>query len=168
MIRLKDLGPGDCVRLAELADNIKIWQMVRDYFPHPYSVKDAETFINMVSLENPRQNFGIEYQGELCGVIGLVLQEDVYKRSAELGYWIGEKFWGKGIATKAVELILKYGFEELQLVRIYSGVFENNPASMKVLEKNGFQKEAIMRKAVFKNAVLMDEHLYSKLNDALL
>lgn len=163
MIKLRELEITDKEKLTELADNKKIWDNVRDYLPHPYKLSDAEFFINIVKKENPRQNFGIEYEGELCGVIGLIVKNDVYKKSAELGYWIGEYYWGKGIATKAVELITKYGFEKLQIIRIYSSVFENNIASMKVLEKNGFLKEGVFKKAVIKNEIIMDEHRYYKL-----
>ena len=163
MIKLRDLEITDTEKLTELADNKSIWDNVRDYLPHPYKLSDAEFFINSVKKENPRQNFGIEYEGELCGVIGLIVQNDVYKKSAELGYWIGEYYWGKGIATKAVELITKYGFEKLQIIRIYSSVFENNIASMKVLEKNGFLREGVFKKAVVKNEIIMDEHRYYKL-----
>lgn len=163
MIKLRELEITDKEKLTELADNKNIWDNVRDYLPHPYKLSDAEFFINSVKKENPRQNFGIEYEGELCGVIGLIVQNDVYKKSAELGYWIGEYYWGKGIATKAVELITKYGFEKLQIIRIYSSVFENNIASMKVLEKNGFLREGVFKKAVIKNEIIMDEHRYYKL-----
>ena len=94
----------------------------------------------------------------------MVIQKDVYQKSAEIGYWIGEPFWGKGIATKAVELITKYGFDELNLNRIYTGVFEYNIVSMKVLEKNGFQKEGIFKNAVLKNDKVYDEHRFYKLS----
>ncbi len=165
MIKLRQLEIDDKTKLAELADNIKIWQNLRDYFPHPYKISDAEFFINLTKDEDPKQNFGIEYQGELCGVIGIILQKDVYRKSAEIGYWLGEQFWGKGIVSKAVGLIVTYGFKDLQLERIYSAVFENNIASMKVLEKNGFQKEGIFKKAVFKEGKLMDEHRYYLLKE---
>jgi len=159
MIKLRELSISDKEQLRVLADNRKIWDNVRNYLPHPYKLSDAEFFINSVNKETPKQNFGIEYKGELCGVIGLILQDDVYKKSAELGYWSGEPFWGNGIATKAVELITKYGFEKLDIIRIYSSVFENNIASMKVLEKNEFLKEGIFKKAIIKNDIIMDEHL---------
>ena len=151
--------------MARLANNKKIWNNVRDQFPHPYSEKEAETFIRNQSKDASTVNFAIEYNGEFCGVIGLILQKDVYRNSAETGYWIGEPFWGKGIATKAVELIVAHGFKELKLIRIYAGVFEYNTASMKVLEKNGFQKEGISKKAVDKNGKFWDEHRYFILNE---
>ncbi len=139
-VRLRPLTMSDSSQLAQLANNKRIFDNVRDHFPFPYEEKHAASFIKKTLQEEPRQNFGIEYIGELSGVIGLILQEDVYRKSAEIGFWVGQPFWGKGIATKAVELITSYGFTELDLVRIYAGAFEYNTASMKVLEKNGFQK----------------------------
>lgn len=163
-IILRELQPSDTAQLAQLANNKKIWDNVRDYFPHPYGKKDAEIFIKTQSKDSSTVNFAIEYKGEFCGVIGLILQKDVYRKSAETGYWIGERYWGKGITTKAVELIVEHGFKELKLIRIYAGVFEYNVASMKVLEKNGFQKEGISKKAVLKNREVWDEHRYAILN----
>nr|WP_255452598.1 GNAT family N-acetyltransferase [Aquimarina sp. RZ0] len=135
-----------------------MWNNVRDYFPHPYSEKDAESFIKITKSQAPKQSFAIEYKNNLCGVISLLVQKDIYHKSAEVGYWIGEPYWGHGIATKAVALITNYGFEKLNLIRIYAGVFEHNIASMKILEKNGYKKEAIFRKAIYKNSKILDEH----------
>ena len=154
----------DISQLAKLANNKNIFDNLRDSFPHPYSESDAELFINSTSQDNPKQNFAIEYAGNLCGVIGLIIQNDVYSKSAEIGYWIGESFWGKGIAATAIKLITKYGFEDLKLTRIYAGVFDYNIASMKALENNGYKKEGVFKKAVFKNANFLDEHRYFKLN----
>ena len=164
-IKIRPLNLSDKSELAKLANNKKIWDNLRDYFPYPYNENDADFFIKLTEQENPKQNFGIEYNGKLCGVIGLIIQKDVYRKSAEIGYWIGEPYWGMGIATKAVELITVYGFNTLNLNRIYTGVFEYNTASMKVLEKNGFEKEGIFKKAVFKNEKFFDEHRYYKLSN---
>lgn len=160
---LRPLEPTDQFQLAQLANNKKIFDHVRDHFPFPYEEGHAEAFIKAAREENPKQRFGIVYKGSLCGAIGLGIQQDVYRKTAEIGYWIGEPYWGKGIATKAVALITAYGFSELNLVRIYAGVFDFNIASMKVLEKNGFQKEGIFRHAVIKNGRICDEHRYYKL-----
>jgi len=164
-VKLRELHLSDKSQLAKLANNKNIWINLRDAFPYPYGEGNAEFFINRVKEEKPKQNFGIEYNGDLCGVIGLIIQKDVYSKSAEIGYWIGESFWGKGIATKAIELITDYGFEDLKLIRIYAGVFEFNTASMKALEKNGYKKEGISRKALIKNDKVLDEHRYFKLNE---
>ena len=165
-VQLRRLQPEDAPQLAILANNKKIWDHLRDFLPHPYLETDAVEFINSTLREDPHQNFAITYKEELCGVIGIIAQEDVYKKSGEVGYWIGEPYWGKGIATEAVKKITQYGFEQLQLARVFAGIFSFNKASMRVLEKNGFQSEGIFRNAIFKNNQLWDEHRYAKVNEA--
>ncbi|TSE08938.1 GNAT family N-acetyltransferase [Aquimarina algiphila] len=164
-VRLRELIVSDKPKVAKLINNKKIWDNVRDYIPYPYDQDDAETFILGTKEKLPRQALAIVFNDELCGVISLIVQDDIYKRSAEIGYWIGEPYWGKGIATKAVALITHYGFKKLNLIRIYAGIFEYNTASMHVLEKNGYKKEAIFQKAVFKNNQIWDEHRYFILNE---
>ncbi|MDT7828060.1 GNAT family protein [Pricia sp. S334] len=163
-IILRTLKPSDKTQIALLANNKKIWDNVRDAFGHPYTEKNAEEFIQRQAKSDTEDVFAIDCQGELCGLIGLILQNDIYRKSAEIGYWIGEPFWGKGIVTKAIELITIYAFDKLILIRIFAGVFEYNVASMRVLEKNGFQKEGIAKKAVFKNGEFWDEHRYGLLS----
>jgi len=165
-IRLRRLNKNDSIQISNLANNKKVWDNLRDYIPHPYQEKDAIFFIGLTEKENPQLTFGIVTEkDDLCGVIGLVLQKDVYRLTAEIGYWLGEKYWGKGIATKAIELITNYGFEQLKLERIYTGVFDFNIASMKVLEKNGYKKEGIFRNSIVKNDIVCDEHRYAKLKN---
>ncbi|WP_299683573.1 GNAT family protein [uncultured Dokdonia sp.] len=164
-VNIRSLTLDDAQQLATLANNKKVWDNLRDYIPYPYNEKDAEFFINLTAEENPKQNFGIEYKGKLCGVIGVILQKDVYRKSGEIGYWIGEPYWGKGIGTKAVALITEYGFQTLGLHRIYAGIFDYNKASVKVLKKNGFEQEGIFKKAVFKNEKLHDEYRFYKLTN---
>ena len=162
-VQLRILNTADKTRLAQIANNKKIWENVRDSFPYPYTQKDAKEFIEMQSKSETEQVFAIDRNGELCGLIGLIFQKDVYRNSAEIGYWIGEPYWGQGIGTKAVELIVQNALEKLKLVRIFAGAFEYNIGSIKVLEKNGFQKEGVARRAVFKNRKFWDEHRYALL-----
>lgn len=161
-ILLRPLQTEDAHALALLANNKKIWDNLRDFIPHPYTAEDAVSFIKFTQTENPAMTFAINYGNELCGVIGLIGQHDIYKRTAEVGYWIGEPFWNKGIATTALRLITDYGFTHLNLIRIYTGVFEYNLASMKVLLNNGFEKEGVFRKAVIKNGNVYDEYRFAK------
>lgn len=161
-IRLRRLAISDMARLVLIANNRNISDNLRDIFPHPYSEKDAESFIEKTLEENPERTFGIQFNQSLCGVTGLVPQDDVYRISAELGYWVAEDYWGLGIATEAVRLITEYGFQKLGLIRIYSGVFESNKPSMRVLEKNGFMKDCVLKKTIIKNDIIMNEHRYSK------
>ena len=167
-IRLRNFKENDSGRLLELANNEKISQNLRDGFPHPYTLKDAESFIQKCMVQDPVTTFAIDYNGEHVGNIGLSIGMDIYRKSAEIGYFIGEPYWNKGIATMAVSLITEFGFAELGLVRIYAGVFEYNPASMHVLEKCGFRKEAIHEKAICKKDQIWDEHLFAKINPRFL
>lgn len=160
-IRLRAFQQDDAETLAVLANNKKIWDNVRDSLPYPYAKRDAEYFISLQRKEKIPATFAIEYCGALAGTIGLVRQSDVYRLSAELGYWIGEPFWNKGIGTNAVKLIVGYGFEKIGLQRIYASVFDFNKASQRVLEKSGFTLECISRNAVIKNGVLGSEYKYS-------
>ena len=166
-IILRNFEMSDKKRLAELCNNKKLWDNLRDFFPSPYTEVDAENFIFSCKSENPETTFAIEYCGELAGCIGLVKQKDVYKISAELGYWIGEPYWNKGIATMAVIKIITYGFESLDLLRVYSSVFSFNHASMRVLEKAGFKLECISEKALIKYGLIYDEYRYVKLKPNL-
>ena len=162
---LRELVHDDGVPLSQLANNRKIFDNVRDFFPHPYSVKDAEDFIEYCQQEDPVRTFAILYEQKHAGVIGLVLQTDVYRKTAELGYWIGEPFWNKGIATLAVNLIADYAFDTLQLFRLHTGVFDYNKASQRVLEKCDFILEGIFRKSVVKNGAICDEYRYARLKE---
>ena len=154
----------DKSKLAALCNNRKIWNNVRDFLPSPYSDQNAIEFITLCQNENPQVTFAVEYRGELAGCIGLVRQSDIYRLTAEIGYWIGEPYWGLGIATQAVKMMTEYGFNQLNLVRIYSGVFAFNKASQKVLEKAGYKLEAIFEKSIIKNDVISDEYRYAKIN----
>ena len=164
-VRLRRLGPLDAPRMAELANNEKISRNLTDGFPHPYMLADAESFLERFSEQEPLTFFAIEYKGEYAGNISLMPGQDIHRKSAEIGYFLGEPFWNKGIATVAVGLITEYGFRELGFSRIHTGIFEYNQASMRVLEKCGFVKEGIFRKSVFKMNRLWDEVRYAKINE---
>jgi len=163
-ITLRKLTLSDRKNLALLANNKKVWDNLRDYIPFPYTEKNAEDFIALVKDESPTLTFAIAYKEQFCGVISLIRQADVYRLTAEIGYWIGEPFWNKGIATEAVQFITAYGFTELELVRIHTGIFEYNKTSMRVLEKCGYTKDGVFEKSVIKNDQIWDEHRYSILN----
>jgi [ribosomal protein S5]-alanine N-acetyltransferase len=134
-IILRRLHESDAPALAQLANNKKVLDNVRDILPHPYTLDDAYFFINLPRQEAVPVSFAIEYSGAFADVIGLVPQKDVYRKTAEIGYWLGEPFWNKGFATRAVKLFTDYRFNELGFIRIYTGVFEYNIGSMKVLKK---------------------------------
>lgn len=153
----------DAQQLASIANNRNVWLNLRNRFPHPYTVMDAMQWIQMQSNEKPVQNFCIEYQGKVAGSIGVLPKDDVYRKTIEIGYFIGEPFWKKGIATKAVASMLDYIVKEFDIVRIFAEVFEHNKASMSVLRKNGFHLEGIRKKAVIKDGVMMNDYVWVKL-----
>jgi RimJ/RimL family protein N-acetyltransferase len=146
--------------LPILANNRNIWNNMRDLFPHPYQKQDAEAWVRKAMPEEPCHNFAIDVNGQLGGGIGLNLQQDVYRKNAEIGYWVAENFWGQGIASRSVSLLCDYAFRQFDLVRLYAGIFAHNKASMRVLEKNHFILESISKKAVFKDGNLIDQFNY--------
>jgi RimJ/RimL family protein N-acetyltransferase len=166
-IKLRPLKLTDYTRLAVLANNEKVSCNLRDGFPHPYTEADAKTFLSKFADQHPTYFFAIEYKDEYVGNISLVPCQDIYRQSAEIGYFIGEPYWNKGIVTKAVTMITEYGFSELGIVRIHTGIFEYNIASVRVLEKCGFTKEGVFRKSITKQGQLWDELRYAKLNPAI-
>ncbi|MBI5856202.1 MAG: GNAT family N-acetyltransferase [Sphingobacteriales bacterium] len=152
----------DADLLTSYFNNIKIWNNMRDYIPHPYTIEEAEKFIAAQAGVSPVQNFAIIDGLNLTGGIGIILKSDVYKMNVELGYWIAEPFWGKGIATEAVRLMTGYVFETFAINRIVAEVFEYNKSSMRVLEKNGYFLETVSRKGVLKNDYLVDNFFWVK------
>lgn len=158
---LRPWREGDELALVRHADNYEVWRRLRDHFPHPYARADAEWWISYTRLQNPPTDFAIEVGGEVAGGIGLEPKSDVERRSAEIGYWLGEAFWGKGIATAAVSALTDYAFEELDLVRVFAVPFLDNPASIRVLEKCGYVREGVMRRSAIKEGIVVDQVLYA-------
>lgn len=151
-------------QLAEQANNVKIAQYLRDSFPSPYSKEAARQWIELNQLQEknpPLQNFAIVVNGACAGAIGLLSKTDIHRCNIELGYWLGEEYWGQGIVTEAVRAMVDYTFEHFDVVRIYAGVFEGNIGSQRVLQKAGFTLESTIPKGVLKNGVLLDEHIYA-------
>lgn len=161
---IRSLKKSDAQSIAKYADNIHVWNNVRDMFPYPYTLADAEKFIEFSLSQNPICNFAIEVNGEAVGVIGIVLNSDIHRISAEIGYWLGESFWGKGIMTEAVRAFVEYAFQTYKIHRIFAGVFSFNEASAKVLEKAGFVHECTHKEAIIKNGKIADELIYAKLS----
>lgn len=165
LARLRPWQLGDEESLALHANNRKVWRNLRDGFPHPYTIEDARDYLRHC-LENPTApRFALEVDGNAVGGIGLHPQQDVARFSAELGYWIGEAYWGRGIMTEAVKATTAYGLEKLGFIRIFAVVFEWNEPSMRVLEKAGYTLEGRHRKAVAKDGQTIDELLYAAVRD---
>jgi RimJ/RimL family protein N-acetyltransferase len=143
------------------ANNRKVWINLRDRFPHPYTLGDADRWLRLVGQMRPETHFAIAVGGPAVGGIGITLLGDVHRRSGEMGYWLGEEFWGRGIATAAVRAVTRYAFSTYDLCRIHAAVFEWNPASMRVLEKAGYVLEGRLRQSVTKDGRTIDQFLYA-------
>ncbi len=152
----------DAPSLAKHANNRRVWLGLRDAFPHPYTIEDANRFLQGSVAGAPRKNFCIEIDGVAVGGIGLRPGEDVHRHTAEFGYWLAEEFWGKGIMTEVVPAFVDYCFKEFSLNRIYAEPFSNNPASARVLEKAGFVLEGRLRKNVVNDGKVVDSLLYAR------
>lgn len=157
---LRSLRPGDAPAIATYANNRNIWINVRDRFPHPYHVAHARQFIRMVRGTTQECDFGIEIEGEIVGGVGFVIQPDVQRVSAEVGYWLGEPFWGRGIATEALAAITRHAIDTHRLTRLFAVVFDYNAASARVLEKCGYQLEARLPRSAIKNGRVIDQLQY--------
>jgi len=157
---LRDWKPDDAGSLTKHANNPRIAANMRDGFPSPYTPEDADSFIGMAADRTSNLFLAIEVDGEAVGGIGIHRLEDVRRRSAEIGYWLSESCWGRGIATDAVHSLVPAAFEAFDIVRLEAGIFSSNPSSMRVLEKCGFVREAVHAKAITKNGVLLDEVVY--------
>lgn len=154
----------DAPSLAIYANNKKIWQNLRDAFPHPYTGGDAEKFISHIINTNPKTVFALAIKDEAIGSIGVIPGVDVHRFTAEMGYWLAEPFWGKGIMTEAVKFISEWAFHEFSLHRIFATPYATNAASARVLEKAGFMKEGILRSGAFKDGKVVDMFMYSRIN----
>ena len=164
-IILRSWNEEDISSIIQNANNKKIWNNLRDEFPYPYTENDAKKWIKYANQQKPLTNLAIDYMGNAIGGIGIIIKKDVFRRNAEIGYWIGEKYWHKGFGTKALNMMVKYAFNTFNLVRLYAYVFESNIASVKVLEKCGFVNEARLKKSVLKNEKIIDCFIFSLINE---
>jgi [ribosomal protein S5]-alanine N-acetyltransferase len=156
----------DKISLIRHANNRKISRNLRDRFPYPYTGADADAFLALAIIPQSRDfMYAIDVRGEAVGGIGVHPRKDVERHSAEIGYWLGEDFWGRGIASAAVRKLSQHALREPDLYRIFATVFASNPASARVLEKAGFVREGLLSRAVLKNGVLMDAALYAITRD---
>lgn len=166
MLRLFPIATADPHQLQALANNIGVARYLKDVFPHPYTIEDAHSFLQLAQNNVMGHCFALHAAGRLVGVGSVQPQRDIHHRSGEIGYWIGEPFWGKGYGTMAVRQLVHFTFTQTPLTRLFAGVFGNNPASMRVLEKAGFTKEAVFRQSIVKHEVLLDEHVFTLLKTA--
>jgi RimJ/RimL family protein N-acetyltransferase len=161
--RIRSWSLTDKESLIENANNRRVWRNLVDLFPHPYTPADADRWLQQMISEVPSTTFVIDVEGQLAGVIGFTPLSGVFRYAAEFGYWLGEPYWGRGIATAAAKAVAEHAFARYELYRLEASVFEWNPASMRVLEKAGFVREGVFRKSIFKDGQLIDRVMYARL-----
>jgi RimJ/RimL family protein N-acetyltransferase len=158
------LAAKDKPALLRHANNRNIWINLTDTFPHPYTGDDADRWLWRCGAQQaPHQSLAIDLAGEAIGAIGIDLDRDVRRKTASIGYWVAESFWGRGFATRALCLMTDYAFENFDITRLQASVFDWNPASARVLEKAGYTLEARLRRQIFKDGKFTDELIYARL-----
>ena len=162
-IKIREWKIEDKSELAENLNNMNILNNLRDGLPYPYTEADAEDFIRaMLSADKDKTfAFAITLDGKVIGSIGVFRQENIHFRTAEMGYYIGEKYWGNGYMTEAVNMACNYVFENTDIIRIYAEPFAYNTASCRVLEKAGFVCEGILKSNAYKNGNIVDMKMYA-------
>jgi len=153
----------DAESLSEYLNNKQIWDNCRDSLPYPYGLDDAHSYIKSIENNEPISDFCIEVNGEAVGNIGFVRGSDIERYNAEVGYWIAEKYWNKGIVTDALKEAVKYYFANSEIVRVFAPVYQHNIASMTVLKKVGFKEYGIAKKGAYKNGRFIDLCYYELL-----
>jgi RimJ/RimL family protein N-acetyltransferase len=151
----------DLDSLVRYADNRKIWLNLRDRFPHPYTRRDGQRFLRTMLESDPETAFAIIVNDEAVGGIGFVLLQDVERVSAEIGYWLGEPLWGRGITSEALIAVTNYAVEKHGLTRLFAVPFAHNVASCRVLEKAGYAVEGRLRRSAIKDGRIIDQVQYA-------
>lgn len=158
---LRPWNSNDLQSLVKYANNWNVAKNLTNRFPHPYTEQDGQSFIEMATSDDPIHIFAIDINGEAAGGIGLHPQPDIFIKNAELGYWLGEPFWGQKIISNAIKQIVDFGFSTYDIDRIFARPFGTNIVSQKVLEKNNFKLEGRFEKVLFKNGTYLDELVYA-------
>ena len=156
----------DVASLVAHANNRNIWINVRDRFPYPYTRSDGQRFVRASRQMQPETFFAIAVNGEAVGGLGFVLQSDVDRMSAEVGYWLGEAFWGRGIVTEALVAVTRHAITQHGLTRLFALPFAYNTASCRVLEKAGYVLEARLRRSAIKDGIIVDQFQYAYIVDS--
>ncbi len=159
--RLRPWTIVDLESLVKNANNIHIAKFMSDGFPSPYTSEKGKSFIEFATKDENSLYFAIDVKEQAVGGIGISLKTDIKRKNAELGYWLGEPYWGHGIITRAIDEIVEIAFNTYDITRIYATPFGTNFASHRVLEKSGFRLEARFEKSIFKNGEFLDELIYA-------
>ena len=158
---VRSFREADAAELARHANNRKVWLQLRDQFPHPYTIDDARNFIALARGGRPETMFAITVSDVAVGGIGAKLRDDVERCSAEVGYWLGEPYWGRGITTRVLAAFTRFAFTAYELERLYAVPYASNAASCRVLQKAGYRLEGRMRRSAIKDGKVQDQFLYA-------
>jgi len=161
-LRVRSWRKNDLDALVRYANNPTIAANLRDQFPHPYTRSAGAAYLAEVRSAEIETSFAVEYADEAVGGIGFKLGADIARLSAEMGYWLGEPYWGRGLTTRAVLATSEWAFENYKLTRIFAMASSHNLGSMRVLEKAGFEREGILRRSAVKNGIILNQVLYAK------
>jgi RimJ/RimL family protein N-acetyltransferase len=157
---VRDWSDRDLPSLVQHANNRNVWINLRDRFPHPYTETHGRQFLSHVARQNPATVWAIEVDGEAAGGIGLVQLSDVERVSAEIGYWLGEAYWRRGVMTDALVAVTALAFRRFDLLRIFALPFADNTGSIRVLEKAGYVLEGRMPQSAIKDGVVRDQLMF--------
>lgn len=166
MITLRDYAPNDLKPLLALANNKRVSRYLVYTFPYPYTRADAEWWLSTGIKADGTVTKAIEQNGDFVGSVGLTLQVGWRDHLAEMGYWLGEPYWGQGIATQAVQQMTEYAFSSLKLQKLYAPILAPNQGSMRVVEKCGYTLEGVLKQEVFKDGQYYDIHHFAKVINA--
>ena len=155
----------DLEPLVRIANNRDVASNLRDRFPHPYDAVHGLGFLRWVAQQPVESVWAIALDGSVVGGIGLQLGHDIERVSAEIGYWLGQPFWGRGLATSALRAVTNFAFAEFELTRLFAVPFESNSASIRVLEKAGYVLEGRLRQSAIKDGEVLDQRLYAAYRD---
>ncbi len=164
MHSLRKITPNDLDALVKYANNSNVHLYTSNKFPYPYLKEHGEEFIEFATNNLMSDILVIDVDGEFIGGCGIHFKEDLQSKNAELGYWLAEPFWGKGIITSVIKQRIEDAFIKHKVHRLYASVFDENIASQKALLKCGFTLEAILKQAIYKNGKFYDDHIYSIIN----
>lgn len=166
---LRPWRQADVEAVTAAADNPNIAANLRNAFPSPYTLADAEQYVSgcIAQGEERQLTRAIIIEGRAAGSIGVFVRDDVYEKSAELGYWLAEEHWGRGVMTEAVRQACREAFGRFDILRIFAEPFADNLGSRRVLEKAGFTCEGTMRNAVYKNGRVHSYCMYALLREEL-
>jgi RimJ/RimL family protein N-acetyltransferase len=158
---LRKFESSDTPLIAQLANDRDVWLNLRDRFPHPYELAHGEAFVASAAKEDPPTNLAVCVDNRAVGSVGIILGKDIDRVSAEIGYWIGKPYWGRGITSAALHAATEYAITTFQLTRVFAIPFTHNLPSIRVLEKAGYVREGTMKQSAIKDGVVQDQYLYA-------